>query len=72
MHERFLLIEDEEDLRMTLTDRLRSEGYEIDCAEDGELGLQRATESAYDLIILDIMLPERTASMFAATCGRQD
>ena len=59
MHERFLLIEDEEDLRMTLTDRLRSEGYEIDCAEDGELGLQRATESAYDLIILDIMLPEK-------------
>jgi len=53
------LIEDEEDLRMTLTDRLRSEGYEIDSAEDGELGLHSATESAYDLIILDIMLPKK-------------
>jgi len=59
MHERLLLIEDEEDLRMTLTDRLRSEGYEIDSAEDGELGLHSATESAYDLIILDIMLPKK-------------
>jgi two-component system alkaline phosphatase synthesis response regulator PhoP len=59
MHERILLVEDEEDLRMTLTDRLRSESYEIDCAEDGELGLRRATDGAYDLIILDIMLPKK-------------
>ncbi len=59
MHERILLVEDEEDLRMTLTDRLRSDGYEIDCAEDGELGLRRATDGAYDLVILDIMLPKK-------------
>src|SRR5215813_1572161 len=59
MHERILLIEDEQDLRMTLTDRLRSESYEIECAEDGETGLRRATETAYDLIILDIMLPKK-------------
>jgi two-component system alkaline phosphatase synthesis response regulator PhoP len=59
MHERILLVEDEEDLRMTLTDRLRSESYEIDCAEDGEAGLRRATDGAYDLIILDIMLPRK-------------
>ena len=59
MYERILLIEDEQDLRMTLTDRLRSESYEIECAEDGETGLLRATETAYDLIILDIMLPKK-------------
>jgi len=59
MHERILLIEDEQDLRMTLTDRLRGESYEIECAEDGETGLRRATETAYDLIILDIMLPKK-------------
>ena len=59
MYERILLIEDEQDLRMTLTDRLRSESYEIECAEDGESGLRRATETAYDLIILDIMLPKK-------------
>lgn len=59
MYERILLIEDEQDLRMTLTDRLRSESYEIECAEDGETGLLRATETAYDLIILVIMLPKK-------------
>ena len=59
MDERILLVEDEQALCMTLTDRLRSEGYETDCAHDGELGFRRATEGAYDLIILDVMLPRR-------------
>ena len=59
MDERILLVEDEQALCMTLTDRLRSEGYETDCAQDGEQGYQRATEGAYDLIILDVMLPRR-------------
>ena len=59
MDERILLVEDEEALCMTLTDRLRSEGYETDCAHDGEQGYRRASEGAYDLIILDVMLPRR-------------
>ena len=59
MDERILLVEDEQALCMTLTDRLRSEGYETDCAQDGEQGYRRATEGAYDLIILDVMLPSR-------------
>jgi len=45
---------------MTLTDRLTNEGYEIDCAQDGNQGYRRATEGAYDLIILDVMLPQRS------------
>jgi len=60
MDERILLVEDEQALCMTLTDRLKSEGYEIDCANDGEQGYRRATEGAYDLIILDVMLPQRS------------
>ena len=60
MLEQILLIEDEEGLRMTLTDRLQSEGYQIDCATDGEQGLGRATAGAYDLIILDLMLPKKS------------
>jgi two-component system alkaline phosphatase synthesis response regulator PhoP len=59
MDERILLVEDEQALCMTLTDRLRNEGYETDCAQDGEQGYRRATEGAYDLIILDVMLPRR-------------
>jgi two-component system, OmpR family, alkaline phosphatase synthesis response regulator PhoP len=52
-----LLIEDEQALRMTLSDRLAAEGYGVECCEDGLDGLKRATESAYDLILLDVMLP---------------
>jgi len=60
MNENILLVEDEEALRMTLSDRLRSEGYEVDCAADGEEGLNKATGLPFDLIILDVMLPHRS------------
>jgi two-component system alkaline phosphatase synthesis response regulator PhoP len=59
MDENILLVEDEEALRMTLSDRLLSEGYKVDCAEDGEAGLQCAMRATHDLIILDIMLPRK-------------
>jgi two-component system alkaline phosphatase synthesis response regulator PhoP len=52
-----LLVEDEAALRMTLGDRLRKEGYVVDYAVDGEEGLLKATSSAFDLIVLDVMLP---------------
>jgi two-component system alkaline phosphatase synthesis response regulator PhoP len=54
---RVLLIEDEAGLRLTLSDRLASEGYLVDTASDGEAGLRSASSGAYDLIILDVMLP---------------
>lgn len=57
MNENILLIEDEEALRMTLGDRLRSEGYVVEFAADGEQGYEKATHLPFDLIILDIMLP---------------
>ena len=59
MTERILLVEDEEDLRMTLCDRLKAEGYTAEAAADGEEGLRKATQNAYDLIILDITLPKK-------------
>jgi two-component system alkaline phosphatase synthesis response regulator PhoP len=54
-----LLIEDEEGLIITLTDRLQSEGFEVKCATDGELGLSFALADSFDLIILDVMLPKK-------------
>lgn len=60
MNESILLVEDEEALRMTLSDRLRSEGYVVDFAIDGDEGLDKATGLPFDLIILDIMLPHRS------------
>jgi two-component system alkaline phosphatase synthesis response regulator PhoP len=61
-----LLVEDEHALRMTLGDRLRKEGYLVECAADGEEGLGKATEMPFDLIILDIMLPRRDG---LSVCG---
>jgi two-component system, OmpR family, alkaline phosphatase synthesis response regulator PhoP len=54
---RILLIEDEPGIILTLTDRLTREGYSVDSAGDGESGLERATRDAFDLILLDLMLP---------------
>lgn len=57
MHESILLIEDEAGLRTMLSDRLLVEGYNVQEAADGEEGLEKASASSFDLIILDIMLP---------------
>jgi two-component system alkaline phosphatase synthesis response regulator PhoP len=59
MNKRILLVEDEPGLVMTLTDRLRSEGYVVETAGDGDSGLDRASGGSFDLIILDVMLPRR-------------
>ena len=60
MNENILLIEDEQALRMTLSDRLQGEGYVVDFSPDGEQGFEKATTPPFDLIILDIMLPRRS------------
>ncbi len=57
MGRRILLVEDDAGLRLTLTHRLAGEGYEVETAPDGEEGLRRATGRAFDLVILDVMLP---------------
>lgn len=55
---RILIIEDEEDLLNSLTKALREEGYAVDTSLDGAEGLYKAEEWDYDLILLDVMLPE--------------
>jgi two-component system, OmpR family, alkaline phosphatase synthesis response regulator PhoP len=57
MRARILLIEDESALVTILTDLLRAEGYAVETAADGRTGLRRALDGAFDLIILDLMLP---------------
>lgn len=59
MNQNILIVEDEEALRMTVTDRLESEGYSVDCASDGDDGFEKATSGAFDLVILDVGLPRR-------------
>ncbi|HNU09282.1 MAG TPA: response regulator transcription factor, partial [Pyrinomonadaceae bacterium] len=56
---KILLIEDEEGLILTLTDRLESEGFSVTSAIDGEAGLALALAKNFNLIILDVMLPRK-------------
>jgi len=60
MNESILLVEDEKALRTTLSDRLRSEGYVVETAGDGNEGFEKASNDPFDLIILDVMLPRRS------------
>ena len=56
---KILLVEDEEGLITTLTDRLRSENFDVKSATDGEAGLSFALAESFDLIVLDVMLPKK-------------
>lgn len=58
MNEKILIVEDEEGLLLTLHDRLTAEGFQVHSATDGTSGVERAVDESFDLIILDIMLPE--------------
>jgi two-component system, OmpR family, alkaline phosphatase synthesis response regulator PhoP len=60
MSGRILVVEDEPGLVLTLEDRLRSEGYVVSVARDGEDGFRRAGSEPFDLILLDGMLPRKS------------
>ena len=53
-----LIIDDEKAIRKTLTEILSYEGYKIDEAGDGEEGLKKFSEKAYDLVLCDIKMPK--------------
>jgi len=55
---RILILEDEEQLSNTFKKELEREGYYVDQASDGAIGLQLWQERVYDLILLDLRLPE--------------
>ena len=57
MPKRILIIEDNADLARLLALNLRDLSYEVEIAGDGSGGLAKAERTAYDLIILDLMLP---------------
>jgi DNA-binding response OmpR family regulator len=55
---RILLIEDEPALARGLADTLRSRGFDVDVAADGQHGLDAALGNGADVILLDVMLPK--------------
>ena len=56
--DKILIIDDDEELCELVSEYLTVEGFEIECANDGETGLARALSGEYDIAILDVMLPK--------------
>jgi DNA-binding response OmpR family regulator len=54
---RLLVVEDEPAIRTGLVDVFVYHGYEVDSASDGHSGLHKAQSGAFDLVLLDVMLP---------------
>jgi DNA-binding response OmpR family regulator len=54
---KILLVEDDVNLGLVVSDHLKSLDYEVICAEDGAAGLVKFNEGIFDLCILDVMLP---------------
>jgi len=58
MTKRILIIEDEKDIQELLQIYLKRDGYDVHIAKDGETGLRKASQERYDLVLLDLMLPQ--------------
>jgi len=54
---RILVVDDETNLAEGIAENLEAEGYDVECAADGLRGLDRAREDAWDLMVLDVMMP---------------
>jgi DNA-binding NtrC family response regulator len=57
---RILVIDDEADIRESLDILLTSEGYQVDGAESAQEGIRRLETGLYDLVLLDLMMPDRS------------
>ena len=55
-----LIIDDEQEIRESLEQLLKLEGYRANCASTGNEGLKRVEDGIFDLVLLDINLPDRS------------
>ena len=58
MKAKILIAEDEPNMRLGLKDNLEFESYEVELAIDGKQALDKARAGSYNLILLDVMMPE--------------
>ncbi len=56
---RILVVEDEPSVAFGLELDLKAEGYDVEVEPDGDIAARRAREKAFDLILLDVMLPSK-------------
>lgn len=56
---KILVVDDEKTLVKGIKFNLENEGYQVDCGYDGAQAVELAEKGGYDLIILDLMMPEK-------------
>ena len=69
---RILIVEDEPAIRTGLIDVLVYHGYEVDFADDGLVGLEKALTGQFDLVLLDVMLPSMNGFDICERIRQQD
>ena len=67
-----LVVDDESEIREGLELLLKSEGYQVSSAESGQAGLSRLEERPFDLLLLDVSLPDRNGIDMLHEIHRQD
>ena len=58
MRRKILIVEDEPNMSRGLKDNLEFEGYDVDLADNGAMGLKMILANPYALIVMDVMMPE--------------
>ncbi len=61
---KILVVDDEEQIRLMLSQMLSHEGYEVHTAENGEDGMQEIGRHAFDLVITDMIMPVKDGLKF--------
>ncbi|MFN7650574.1 MAG: sigma-54-dependent transcriptional regulator [Acidobacteriota bacterium] len=69
---RILIIDDEEDIRESLETLLTLEGYTVELAPLANAGLRRMEQSTYDLVLLDLMMPDKSGMEVLAEVRQRD
>ena len=69
---RILIVDDEEDIRESLETLLTLEGYSVDMAVNGTAGLDRMGQTAFDLVLLDLMMPDMSGMEVLAEVRQRD
>jgi len=69
---KILLIEDDDEVRFLLKERLSRDGYEVQTAESGRAGLAQLGTTLFDAVLIDIHLPDMTGIDVLEALKRRD
>ena len=69
---RVLVIDDEESVRDTVRDGLGLMGYDVDTAENGQVGIDKFSEGGFDVVLCDLNMPGMPGVALHRTLLRQD